>query len=156
MGGSDSEEWDEKYPDTMQTQPKSHKDKESVSSGRKCPKCCLRTRDCLMSPECGRALQISSVVAWCGMCIRMFVSMRCVQTSRLRPTYGSTAQTEQNDKSPVAFLFEAAVKPRKNSSNRFIIGAQRHNERAHYERGCESNTEVKTHGDERGLSENHV
>lgn len=82
--------------------------------------------------------------------------MRCVQTSRLRPTYGSTAQTEQNDKSPVAFLFEAAVKPRKNSSNRFIIGAQRHNERAHYERGCESNTEVKTHGDERGLSENHV
>ena len=40
--------------------------------GSSCPKCCLRTRDCLMSAECGRALQISSVVAMCGMCINMW------------------------------------------------------------------------------------
>ncbi|XP_061913514.1 IST1-like protein [Entelurus aequoreus] len=39
-------------------------------SGSKCPKCCLKTRDCLMSGECGRALQISSVIAQCALCLR--------------------------------------------------------------------------------------
>ncbi|KAF3704210.1 hypothetical protein EXN66_Car019899 [Channa argus] len=73
MGKGESEVWDEKHPDTIQTQPEKLKDTEKKSSGRSCPACCLRTRDCLMSPECGRALQISSVVAMCGMCIRMFV-----------------------------------------------------------------------------------
>ncbi len=38
-----------------------------------CCKCCISTKNCLMSPECGRALNIASVVAMCGMCIRMFV-----------------------------------------------------------------------------------
>lgn len=73
MGKGESEEWDEKHPDTRQTQPQRHEDKDSDKSGSSCPKCCLRTRDCLMSAECGRALQISSVVAWCGMCIRMWI-----------------------------------------------------------------------------------
>lgn len=74
MGRGESEEWDEKHHDTRQTQPQKQKDTESDSSGGKgCPKCCLRTRDCLMSGECGRALQISSVVAMCGMCIRMWM-----------------------------------------------------------------------------------
>lgn len=73
MGKGESEEWDEKHPDTRQTQPQRFNETETKSSGSKCPACCLKTRDCLMSPECGRALQISSVVAMCGMCIRMFV-----------------------------------------------------------------------------------
>ncbi|TMS22028.1 hypothetical protein E3U43_012293 [Larimichthys crocea] len=73
MGKGESEEWDEKHPDTRQTQPQRHEDKDSDKSGSSCPKCCLRTRDCLMSGECGRALQISSVVAMCGMCIRMWM-----------------------------------------------------------------------------------
>ncbi|XP_061763667.1 calcium-binding protein P-like [Nerophis ophidion] len=41
-------------------------------SGSKCPKCCLKTRNCLMSGECGRALQISSVIAQCALCFRFF------------------------------------------------------------------------------------
>lgn len=76
MGRGESEVWDENPDDVKQTQPKKHPPTESKSSeksGSSCPKCCLKTRDCLMSPECGRALQISSVVAMCGMCLRMFV-----------------------------------------------------------------------------------
>lgn len=38
-----------------------------------CKTCCLKTRNCVMSGECGRALQIANVCAMCGMCIRMFV-----------------------------------------------------------------------------------
>lgn len=71
MGRGESEGWEEEPKETKTTQPKNHKDKEDKSSeGGGCPKCCLRTRDCLMSAECGRALQISSVIAFCGMCIR--------------------------------------------------------------------------------------
>lgn len=73
MGKGTSEVWDEKQHDTRQTQPEKHEVTESKSSGSSCPTCCLRTRDCLMSPECGRALQISSVVAFCGSCIRMWM-----------------------------------------------------------------------------------
>lgn len=76
MGRGESEEWDEKHNDVRQTQPQRHtatESKRSQSSASSCPECCLKTRACLMSPECGRALQISSVVAMCGMCIRMFV-----------------------------------------------------------------------------------
>lgn len=73
MGRGESEEWDEKHQDTRQTQPEKYQDTEDKRSGSSCPKCCLRTRDCLMSGECGRALQISSVVAMCGMCIRMWM-----------------------------------------------------------------------------------
>ncbi|KAI9541230.1 hypothetical protein NQZ68_033014 [Dissostichus eleginoides] len=65
--------WDEKSNDTRQTQPPKYEETETKSSGRKCPTCCLKTRNCLMSGECGRCLQISSVIAMCGMCIRMFV-----------------------------------------------------------------------------------
>ncbi|CAL8260271.1 unnamed protein product [Arctogadus glacialis] len=69
----------------MQTQPQSYEDKieaktagktETVAKAKKgssCPTCCIKTRDCLMSAECGRALQISSVVAMCGRCIRMWM-----------------------------------------------------------------------------------
>ncbi|KAJ8283493.1 hypothetical protein COCON_G00023430 [Conger conger] len=42
-----------------------------------CPTCCLKTRDCLMSRECGRGLQIAQVVAMCGMCLRFFVCKCC-------------------------------------------------------------------------------
>lgn len=73
MGKGESQEWSEELEDTKQTQPESHQTTESKRSGRSCPTCCLKTRDCLMSNECGRALQISSVVAFCGMCIRMWV-----------------------------------------------------------------------------------
>ena len=85
MGRGASEEWDEKPHDTRQTQPKRGEESDSDrngSSGRSCPKCCLRTRDCLMSAECGRALQISSVVAMCGMCLRMFVC-KCRENASL-------------------------------------------------------------------------
>lgn len=73
MGKGESQEWNEEDHDTKQTQPEKQESTEDKSSGRSCPTCCLKTRDCLMSNECGRALQISSVVAWCGMCIRMWV-----------------------------------------------------------------------------------
>lgn len=72
MGKGESEKWEEEHQETRQTQPERTKDVEDKSSGSSCPKCCLRTRDCLMSAECGRALQISSVVAMCGMCINMW------------------------------------------------------------------------------------
>lgn len=77
MGKGESEVWDEKHPDTRQTQPprfeQPPRPEETGTKRSSCPTCCLKTRDCLMSPECGRALQISSVVAMCGTCIRMFV-----------------------------------------------------------------------------------
>ena len=69
----------------MQTQPQSYEDTieaktagktETVAKAKKgssCPTCCTKTRDCLMSAEFGRALQISSVVAMCGRCIRMWM-----------------------------------------------------------------------------------
>lgn len=72
MGGGESEEWDGKHQDTRQTQPQKNKDTEGKSSGSSCPRCCLQTKNCLMSPECGRALQISNVIAMCGMCIGMW------------------------------------------------------------------------------------
>ncbi|KAA8581340.1 hypothetical protein FQN60_002921 [Etheostoma spectabile] len=76
MGRGGSEIWDGALEDTVQTQPKKQEEEKTTpttkSSGKSCPKCCLQTRKCLMSAECGRALQISSVVAMCGMCIRMF------------------------------------------------------------------------------------
>lgn len=74
MGKGGSEIWDDgELVDTVQTQPKKQEETKTKSSGKSCPKCCLQTKNCLMSPECGRALQISSVVAMCGMCIRMFI-----------------------------------------------------------------------------------
>lgn len=73
MGKGESQEWTEEDHDTKRTQPEGHQTTEGKRSGRSCPTCCLKTRDCLMSNECGRALQISSVVAWCGTCIRMWV-----------------------------------------------------------------------------------
>lgn len=75
MGKGESQEWteEEEEQDTKRTQPERQQTPEGKSSGGSCPTCCLKTRDCLMSNECGRALQISSVVAWCGMCIRMWV-----------------------------------------------------------------------------------
>lgn len=78
MGKGESQEWTEEEHDTKRTQPeRQQSSREGNSSGGRCPTCCLRTRDCLMSPECGRALQISSVVAWCGTCIRMWVCECC-------------------------------------------------------------------------------
>ncbi|CAL8300942.1 unnamed protein product [Lota lota] len=78
--------WDDSDLDPRQTQPPSYEDTmkaeteakpvpkpEAKPKGRSCPACCLRTRDCLMSGECGRALQICSVVAMCGMCIQMWM-----------------------------------------------------------------------------------
>lgn len=78
MGKGQSEEWDEKHSETRQTQPQRYRETESRNSGSSCPKCCLQTRDCLMSPECGRALQISSVVAFCGSCIRMWMCKKII------------------------------------------------------------------------------
>lgn len=72
MGKGESQEWTEEDQDPRRTQPERQRADEGKKSGS-CPSCCLKTRDCLMSNECGRALQISSVVAWCGMCIRMWV-----------------------------------------------------------------------------------
>ncbi|KAF6736789.1 hypothetical protein FQA47_023098 [Oryzias melastigma] len=80
MGKGESDDWDEKPHYVQQTQPEKHEDtkpkKEEKDKDKEkkkgCPKCCLKFRDCMMSPECGRALQISSVVAWCGMCINMW------------------------------------------------------------------------------------
>ncbi|KAG7259149.1 hypothetical protein CRUP_007632 [Coryphaenoides rupestris] len=76
MGKGEGDEWDDKDLDPRQTQPAPPTYAETMKSEPKsggCPKCCLRTRDCLMSGECGRALQISSVVAMCGMCIRIWI-----------------------------------------------------------------------------------
>ncbi|KPP69691.1 hypothetical protein Z043_111538 [Scleropages formosus] len=39
-----------------------------------CTNCCRSTRGCLMSPECGRALQIASTCAMCGMCLEWFAN----------------------------------------------------------------------------------
>ncbi|CAL8283372.1 unnamed protein product [Merluccius merluccius] len=81
MGKGEGDDWEGKYPDPMQSQPPSYEDMirtetrtetRSKPKDSSCPKCCLKTRDCLMSGECGRALQISQVVAMCGMCIRMW------------------------------------------------------------------------------------
>lgn len=38
-----------------------------------CVRCCHSTHKCMMSGECGRALQIANVVAMCGMCLRWFI-----------------------------------------------------------------------------------
>ncbi|KAL7372885.1 hypothetical protein ABVT39_023580, partial [Epinephelus coioides] len=95
MGKGMGEEWDEK---PRETQPRKHEETERRSSGSKCPKCCLKTRDCLMSPECSRALQISQVVAMCGMCLRFFVC---------DPLWSSTDNVEeernllQQDQTPI-------------------------------------------------------
>ena len=53
---------------------------------RGCPTCCLKTRDCLMSPECGRGLSIANTVAMCGMCLRFFV---CECAAATAPPSGS-------------------------------------------------------------------
>lgn len=87
MGKGNSEEWDMQHPDTVRNQPPSYaesekSDKKKGSSKSSCPKCCLKTRDCLMSAECGRALQISQVVAMCGMCLRWFI---CKSQPQLLP-----------------------------------------------------------------------
>lgn len=76
MGKGGSEEWDEKRSEPKRTQPQKEESERRGSdggSGGGCPKCCLRTRDFLMSAECGRCLQISSVIAFCGTCIRMWM-----------------------------------------------------------------------------------
>lgn len=73
-------DWQEKHPDTTQSQPEkrqpntdSDKHRSGSDSGENgCKKCCIRTRNCVMSPECGRALHISQVIAMCGMCIGMW------------------------------------------------------------------------------------
>ncbi|CAL8260267.1 unnamed protein product [Arctogadus glacialis] len=80
--------WDDGDLAPRQTQPPSYEDTIKTDTapkpkGNSCPTCCLKTRDCLMSGECGRCLQISSVVAMCGMCLRFFI---CPQiSSRLIP-----------------------------------------------------------------------
>ncbi|XP_064179578.1 calcium-binding protein P-like [Anguilla rostrata] len=48
-------------------------DKKPADSDNCCKLCCLKTRKCLMSPECGRCLEIASVIAMCGMCFRFFI-----------------------------------------------------------------------------------
>ena len=85
MGKGEGEMWDDGDLDPRQTQPPSYADTIKAETavrtetaakpkkGSSCPTCCLKTRDCLMSAECGRALQISSVVAMCGRCIRMWM-----------------------------------------------------------------------------------
>ncbi|XP_072768779.1 uncharacterized protein [Nerophis lumbriciformis] len=59
-----------------QSRSDKHQDNRSTSSesGSKCPKCCLKTRNCLMSGECGRALEISRVIAQCASCFCFFLS----------------------------------------------------------------------------------
>lgn len=86
MAKGESQEWSEEEHDTKQTQPERQQPREGKRSGSSCPTCCLKTRDCLMSNECGRALQISSVVAWCGMCIRMWVC-ECHRSCTQRRSY---------------------------------------------------------------------
>ncbi|KAI4807478.1 hypothetical protein KUCAC02_027284 [Chaenocephalus aceratus] len=86
-------DWGDKSGDTRQTQPPKYEETETKSSGRKCPTCCLKTRNCLMSGECGRCLQISSVVAMCGMCLRIFISSH---QSGLLPSSIITMETSLN------------------------------------------------------------
>ncbi|KAI4903782.1 hypothetical protein NFI96_016464 [Prochilodus magdalenae] len=69
----------EGYPDVVRQQHKSNEpasqptDKKRADSGPNgCMQCCMKTKNCLMSPECGRALSIANVIAMCGMCIRMW------------------------------------------------------------------------------------
>ncbi|XP_035259321.1 basic proline-rich protein-like isoform X1 [Anguilla anguilla] len=74
----------EPSPPSATVQPQPHKvdqknadnrrvDKKPADSNGGCKLCCLKTKKCLMSPECGRGLQIASVISMCGMCIRFFV-----------------------------------------------------------------------------------
>ncbi|CAB1459931.1 unnamed protein product [Pleuronectes platessa] len=113
MGRGESDDWDEKYPGARQTQPPSYEEAqqenvrstESSKPKKSCPTCCLKTRDCLMSGECGRCLQISSVIAMCGMCIRMFVfKLAC------KPAGFNRLPVSQSNMS-AASLFEAAQTP---------------------------------------------
>ncbi|KAI5097369.1 hypothetical protein C0J45_12678 [Silurus meridionalis] len=66
------------HPDVIRQQQTSNVDKgysetKRVDSGPNgCVRCCMSTKNCLMSPECGRALSIASVISMCGMCIRMW------------------------------------------------------------------------------------
>ncbi|KAL7860447.1 hypothetical protein AOLI_G00167960 [Acnodon oligacanthus] len=67
------------YPDVVRQQHTSNvaasqsADKKRSDSGPNCcMQCCMKTKNCLMSPECGRALSIASVISMCGMCIRMW------------------------------------------------------------------------------------
>ncbi|KAA0705346.1 hypothetical protein E1301_Tti009789 [Triplophysa tibetana] len=66
---------------TSNTQQSYSADKKQGGGG--CMRCCGSTKRCLMSAECGRCLNIASVVAMCGMCIRMFV-FDCVRAFRER------------------------------------------------------------------------
>jgi hypothetical protein len=82
MGKGEGEMWDDGDLAPRQTQPPSYEDTIRTDTapkpkGSSCPTCCLKTRDCLMSGECGRCLQISSVVAMCGMCLRIFICESC-------------------------------------------------------------------------------
>ncbi|KAB5553919.1 hypothetical protein PHYPO_G00044200 [Pangasianodon hypophthalmus] len=66
------------HPDVIRQQHMSNVDKGYSESKRAdsgpngCMRCCMSTKKCLMSPECGRALSIANVIAMCGMCIRMW------------------------------------------------------------------------------------
>lgn len=67
------------HPDVVRQQHTSNvaasqsPDKKTSNSGPNgCLQCCRSTKNCLMSPECGRALSIASVIAMCGTCIRMW------------------------------------------------------------------------------------
>ncbi|GAA6088273.1 basic proline-rich protein-like isoform X1 [Tachysurus ichikawai] len=52
---------------------KSYSETKRADSGPNgCLRCCKSTKNCLMSPECGRAISIANVIAMCGMCIRMW------------------------------------------------------------------------------------
>lgn len=72
------EEYMKSPPDVISQQQRSNVDKGYSESKRTdsgpngCMRCCMSTKNCLMSPECGRALSIASVVSMCGMCIRMW------------------------------------------------------------------------------------
>ncbi|KAK3552792.1 hypothetical protein QTP86_022582 [Hemibagrus guttatus] len=66
------------HPDVITQQHMSNVDrsysetKRADSGPNGCMRCCMSTKRCVMSPECGRALSIANVIAMCGMCIRMW------------------------------------------------------------------------------------
>lgn len=60
-------------PEATRTQAHSTESKADKQEENCCMGCCRSTHRCLMSGECGRALNIASVVAMCGMCLRFFI-----------------------------------------------------------------------------------
>ncbi|KAJ7984817.1 hypothetical protein DPEC_G00358700 [Dallia pectoralis] len=106
MAKGDSDfDWQEKHPDTVQSQPEKKPDNKDSSGKRDsgengCKKCCMSTKNCLMSPECGRCLNIASVVSMCGMCIRMWTCELAAKYCHLCSHQGSRVKSKRFSGSP--------------------------------------------------------